>query len=156
MNEQQISNGNESKTAYVYDYIKAAGPCKAIRIKKAIWTDPSKGNIYSILAKLVKDGAIKKTGLLYHTPEDSAEGMIGAKHKYRRKIKVKKKATSVTKSIPTSSTYNAKTLPAVSEKQRLIDTLQYEIEYVDDGIESLMITKSYLIRRLEQVQANAR
>lgn len=161
MNQVTISsfdNSNNAKSAQVYAYIKAAGPSKAVRIKKAIWADPKKGNIYSVLSGLVKNGTIKKTGLLYHAPEDSVEGMTGAKHKYRRKIKVK--AKTKVRSIPTSNTYvkptTFKITTEVSEKQRLIDTLEYEIKYVDDGIESLMITKSYLIRRLEQVKANAR
>ena len=156
MNEQQI--GTKTLNQQVIEYISLLGPAKAVDIKKGVWKDPNKGNIYTTLKTLVNSGSIKRTGLLYHAIDDDVTGMVGSKHRYRRKIKVK--AKTKVRSIPTSNTYvKPKTFTItseVSEKQRLIDTLKYEIKYVDDGIESLMITKSYLIRRLEQVQANAR
>lgn len=108
----------------VLAYLKRIPFSSAVGVQKGI--HKTKGNIYNTLNQLVKKGHVVKKGKVYSLSESYD------------------KATRIIKSInkPTPQ-------PAPNP---LIAVYSREIRYIESGIDSLMITKNYLQRRIEQLQ----
>lgn len=108
----------------VLEYLKRMPFCSAVAIQRGI--KMKKGNVYTLLNRLVEKGDINKKGKYYSLSESYD------------------KATRIIKSInkPTPQ-------PAPNP---LIAVYSREIRYIESGIDSLMITKNYLQRRIEQLQ----
>ena len=85
-----------------------------------------KGNIYSVLSRLVEKGNVVKQGKFYRLSES-----------YDRATKI---INTIKKVAP----------PPASNP--LISVYSREIRFIEDGIDSLMITKNYLQRRIEQLE----
>lgn len=109
-------------------FLKQEGRAGAAEIQKGIGM--KRGNIYQVMKLLVQKG------LVTHLP--------GTK-KYAL----------------TSETVEAKPMPLYAEHRQptpppapnpLISIYAREIQFVEDGIDSLMITKNYLQRRVEQLK----
>lgn len=85
-----------------------------------------RGNIYTLLARMVAAGHISKSDKLYD---------ISSEHEMK----------------------NSGLLPLRMESNKkheaLITTFIKEIDFVNDGIRNLEMTRSYLLRRVEQLRA---
>lgn len=104
----------------VLKYLERMPWAKPINIKNGIGME--KGNIYSLLDKMVK------TGLLHRNEK------------------------SKTYSLTSTSRLRVTPTPVIFTPNPLIATLEEEIQFIEDGINSLMITKSYIKRRIEQLR----
>lgn len=104
----------------VLKYLERMPWAKPVDIKNGIGME--RGNIYSLLHKMVNKGLL---------------------HRNERSKTYSLTSTSRPRAIPT---------PVVLTPNPLIDTLKEEIQFIEDGINSLMITKSYIKRRIEQLQ----
>lgn len=99
--------------------------CNAATIERGIGM--KNGNIYTVLQRLVQKNLVVKEGKAYRI-NDSAR-----------------------KAVEVSAQPRATHTP-VFNPNPLISIYAKEIQYVEDGIDSLMITKSYLQRRIEQLK----
>ena len=118
---------NARATNEILEYLKRMPFAKASAIQKGIKTKVS--NIYGLLQVLVDRGAITKKGLYYSLSNNGAN------------------VTNITKTA-ISKPYT----PPPPAPNPLITVYSREIKFVEDGIDSLMITKSYLLRRVEQLK----
>lgn len=108
----------------VLEYLKRMPFCSAVAIQRGI--KMKKGNVYTLLNRLVEKGDIDKKGKYYSLSES-----------YDRATKV---INTIKKVVP----------PPASNP--LISVYSREIKFIEDGIDSLMITKNYLQRRIEQLE----
>lgn len=108
----------------VLEYLKRMPFCSAVAIQRGI--NMRKGNIYSVLSRLVEKGDIVKRGKFYRLSESYD------------------KATKVINTI--------KKVAPPPASNPLISVYSREIKFIEDGIDSLMITKNYLQRRIEQLE----
>lgn len=123
----------------IVDYVTANPKCNGAEIQKAV-TGSAIGNIYPTLGALVKKGVLIKLR--------NKRYMIN--HAYT--LKREAKGTNLER-IKREIEAMEKSFPVESPLERI---LQAEIKYIEDGIDSLMVTKSYLLRRIEQVRADAK
>ena len=123
----------------IVDYVTANPKCNGAEIQKAV-TGSVIGNIYPTLNALVKKGVLIKLR--------NKRYMIN--HAYT--LKHEAKGTNLER-IKREIEMMEKSFPVESPLERI---LQAEIKYIEDGIDSLMVTKSYLLRRIEQVRADAK
>ena len=109
----------------VLEYLKRMPFCSAVAIQRGI--KMKKGNVYTLLNRLVEKGDIVKKGKFYSLSESYD------------------KATKVINTIK-------KVAPPPPAPSPLIGVYSREIKFIEDGIDSLMITKNYLQRRIEQLE----
>jgi hypothetical protein len=113
----------------------------AVGIQRSIGM--KRGNIYQILSRLINDGFVRKvegtkkyelvnTEFTVDTTDVKVAPAVVQKLQQGRAIERQPKLT-----------------PTVNP---LIPVYQREIQFVEDGIDSLMITKNYLERRVEQLK----
>lgn len=120
----------------VYEYLKANPKKTGMEIQVGLGMSKF-ANIYPTLGQMVKKGVLTKlrNKKYYLTPMSARVAKVYEEHKNAKAlIKTYKQA----------------------EPTPLERILQYEIESIEAGIDSLMITKSYLLRRIEQVRADAK
>lgn len=91
-------------------------------------------NTYQIVANLVKKGLVSKVN--------------GVVILNKSKLPI---------AVDETDKVNAKDLQATLQKpeSEIINTLRGEVENIQDGIRSLMITRTYLLRRIEEEKRNA-
>lgn len=124
--------GLTTKQRAVMKYLLRAGKDSAINIKRNL--DFKHGNIYQVLKNLeTKKIVIKLPGTKLYAI---------SKHNVRAN-------TEPVHTEPVKNVAKPKLTPTVNP---LIPVYQREIQFVEDGIDSLMITKNYLQRRVEQLK----
>lgn len=135
----------------IYEFVKKNPNSTASIIAKALNIDIRRQNIYSMLKPMVKRMQLFKTrnkkyiaAPQFHIP------------KANRGVKPSKPVAQVLKNMDKV----ARRMPLYSENDRQPSALekifQAEIEYIDAGIESLQITRSYVQRRIEQIRADGK
>jgi predicted transcriptional regulator len=97
------------------------------------------GNIYGHMKLLLDRGAVVREGMGYSLSESGAKAMSIAK--------IKKPEVA-----PQSTRFPLRHETKSFSPSPLINIIQREIQYIEDGIDSLMITKNYLQRRIEQLK----
>lgn len=125
----------ERKTSILNHLARMPFGLKAADIQKGIGM--KRGNIYNILERMEKAGQIKKN-------PDSKKYLID--ENTRRAVMIANASVSKPRLKEQNEVPTFKPNP-------LIVTIQKEIAFIDDGIDSLRITKSYLFRRIEQLKA---
>lgn len=121
----------------VCEYLKANPKQTGMEIQLGLGMSKT-ANIYPTLGQMVKKGVLTKlrNKKYYLTPLSARVAKANEEYKKDAKRLI--------------GTYNQ------AEPTPLERILQYEIESIEAGIDSLMITKSYLQRRIEQVRADAK
>ena len=120
-------------------YLARTPFASAASIQKGIGL--TKGNIYQTMAQLVQKGdVIRKEGSKLYQISDSAKEAI--KVTTAKRIRVSEPDTQ------RAPLYQA----PPPEPNPLANIYLREIEFIQDGIDSLMITKNYLERRIEQLK----
>ena len=117
---------------------------------------PGRGNVYSVLKALIKKGFVQREGFFYRiappkrtlTEHDfelvKKVAMMDRTPKTKTKLERLKKVYEDAKELTRSY--------GESKQTPLISIIKNEIKYIESGIDSLMITKSYLERRIEQLE----
>jgi hypothetical protein len=144
----------------ILEYLNTHGKARAIELKKAINPQGRNLVIYDALRSLVKRKLVVKHNLFYYPANNRGRvdlKKVAAASKDAPKAVKKTKKPKVKEADNRMPLFNERKQTAVTytPQHRLIDILQKELKYIDDGIDSLRITRSYLLRRLEQVQADA-
>lgn len=118
------------KKKMIESFLQQHGPHGAADIQRAT---KIKGNIYTILSSMVKDGSVKKRGKSYSV---------------KSKIPL-----AVDKS---DSLNGEKVSSAIHKAQQPADPrikfLELEIARLDSGIEQLMISRNYLRLRIKEIE----
>ena len=114
----------------IIKYLNKVGTAPAAEIAREVGIG---SNIYTILSKMCEDGEITRNGKYYEGPilNETPDDFI-------------KPRESITVDI--EDIYNA----------THIDIIKEEIEFVEEGIKVLETTKNYLLRRLDQLQNDAK
>lgn len=129
VSKRRTSTSNR-KTAILNYLARMPFASAASQIQKGIGM--TRGNIYNILAKMEKRGEVKK---------DPVSKKYFISDGTRQALNMVKPGMKIAE-------------PALTFKPNpLIETIQKEISFIDDGIDSLRITKSYLFRRIEQLKS---
>ena len=124
---------NIRKNAILHYLARMPFPSAASQIQKGIGM--TRGNIYNILAKMEEKGDIKKDpASKKYLISDSARQSLKTLDMLKPRMRMTESASGF-------------------KPNPLIETIQKEISFIDDGIDSLRITKSYLFRRIEQLKA---
>ncbi len=140
----------------ILEYLNTHGKAKAIDIKKDLKIDAYATLIYDVLRGLINRKLIVKHKFFYYPATSRGRVDLKKVTGAKGKIKLKKKATPEVADNRMPLLNERKQTPvAYTPQHRLVTILQKELKYIDDGIDSLRITRSYLLRRLEQVQADA-
>ena len=111
-------------------------------------------NVYQIISDLKKKDVVfvdsEKCVKLTRVPIPESYGVSIPERPLPPKIRLRMAADETTK-------VSAKQLGAALPKpeSQIITTLRGEIENIQDGIRSLMITRTYLLRRIEEEKRNA-
>jgi hypothetical protein len=134
----------------IYEFVKKNPNSNASVIAKALNIDARKQNIYSMLKPMVKRMQLFKT---------RNKKYVAAPHFHipnYKTVKPRKPVAQVLKNMDKA----ASRMPLYSESNHQPSALekifQAEIEYIDSGIESLQITRSYIQRRIEQIRADGK
>jgi hypothetical protein len=122
MRNSQSKDFNKIKT-----FLAKNGQATAAEIQKETKV---KGNIYTKLETMVKKNLLTKSGKLYDVT-------------FEKRLPL---AADKTDSLDGEKVSN------LIHKSKQIAVLRDEIDYIEDGIDSLTITKNYLERRLEQLE----
>ena len=139
----------------IIEYVKNNPKANGTEIMLAIGKRPESSNVYQTLKRMVQRGRLFKTRnkryvVTPNMPNVQYELPVSQKYKHTAKVKRPigrpRKYPQIQNPIQSQS-------PA-KEPSPLERIFLAEIEYVDAGIESLQITKSYLERRVEQIRAN--
>lgn len=129
VSKRRTSTSNR-KTAILNYLARMPFASAASQVQKGIGM--TRGNIYNILAKMEKRGEVKK---------DPVSKKYFISDGTRQALNMVKPGMKIAE-------------PALTFKPNpLIETIQKEISFIDDGIDSLRITKSYLFRRIEQLKS---
>lgn len=104
-------------------------------------------NVYQMMSGLIKSGEVIK-----QDKKVLLRDSLNPKYSKEHKIAHYKYLAGATKSQPKSTEVSAEPMKAVLPKpeSEIIKTLRGEVENIQDGIRSLMITRSYLLRRIEE------
>lgn len=136
----------------IYEFVKKNPNSNASTIAKALNIDIRRQNIYSMLKPMVKRLQLFKT----RNKKYVAAPQFNLPYKTNRGVKPSKPVAQVLKNMDKV----ARRMPLYSESDRQPSALekifQAEIEYIDAGIESLQITRSYVQRRIEQIRADGK
>ena len=117
----------------IESFLQQHGPHGAADIQRAT---KIKGNIYTILSSMVKDGSVKKRGKSYSVKSkiplavDKSDSLNGEK---------------------ISSTIHQEQQPQQPSDPR-IKFLELEIARLDSGIQQLMISRNYLKLRIKEIE----
>lgn len=131
VSKRRTSTSNR-KTAILNYLARMPFTSAASQIQKGIGM--TRGNIYNILAKMEKRGEVKKD------PVSKKYFISDGTRQALKTLDVAKPGMKIAE-------------PALTFKPNpLIETIEKEISFIDDGIDSLRITKSYLFRRIEQLK----
>lgn len=139
----------------IYNFVKANPRKNASEIARALNIDIRKQNIYSMLKPMVKRLQLFKTKNKTYV---AAPNFNVPKHNNVNKPseQVKVSVARVLKNMDKL----ASRVPLHSETDHQPSALekifQAEIDYIESGIESLEITKSYIQRRIEQIRASGK
>lgn len=128
--------GLTTKQRAVMKYLLRTGKDSAINIKRNLGF--KHGNIYQLLKNLETKGVVTKV-------PDTKQYVLA------------KKGTTPADEAPVQTESAPKNIVKPKMKpfvpgNPLIPVYQREIQFVEDGIDSLMITKNYLQRRVEQLK----
>lgn len=130
--KRRTSTSNR-KTAILNYLARMPFASAASKIQKGIGM--TRGNIYNILAKMEKRGEVKKD------PVSKKYFISDGTRQALKTLDVAKPGMKIAE-------------PELTFKPNpLIETIEKEISFIDDGIDSLRITKSYLFRRIEQLKS---
>lgn len=124
------TNTSSRKNAILNYLARTPFASAASQIQKGIGM--TRGNIYNILAKMETRGEVKK---------DPVSKKYSISDGTRQALSMVKPGMKIDESALTF------------KPNPLIETIQKEISFIDDGIDSLRITKSYLFRRIEQLKS---
>ena len=137
--------------ASIYNFVKANPRKNASEIARALNIDIRKQNIYSMLKPMVKRLQLFKTKNKTYVAAPNFNVP-----KYNNTNKPPESVARVLKNMDKL----ASRMPLYSETDHQPSALekifQAEIDYIESGIESLEITKSYIQRRIEQIRANGK
>jgi len=141
--------------ASIYNFVKANPRKNASEIARALNIDIRKQNIYSMLKPMVKRLQLFKTkNKTYVAAPNFNVPKYNNVNKPSEQVKV-----SVARVLKNMDEL-ASRMPLYSETDHQPSALekifQAEIDYIESGIESLEITKSYIQRRIEQIRANGK
>lgn len=142
----------------IINFVKENPKANGTDIMRGLNMKPKSANLYQTLKRMVAKGELFVTLNKKYivAPADKAKGYeLPVSDKYKLLKKPKKKIGRPRK-YPLPETQR---LPLASEtKSRTPSPLERiflaEIDYLDAGVESLKITRSYLERRIEQIRAN--
>lgn len=104
-----------------------------------------KGNIYTTLARLVKNGELKKIGVGYEV-NDKAATKTKVSPWREKKFKVGKRVFTYQKNVDIDTRVDT------NPYRSLIATYTKEIAHIQSGIDQLVIAKNYLERRVEEME----
>lgn len=146
--------------ASIYNFVKANPRKNASEIARALNIDIRKQNIYSMLKPMVKRLQLFRTkNKTYVAAPNFNVPKYNNVNKPSEQVKVS--VAQVLKNMDElRGCYKAGHMPLHSKTDHQPSALekifQAEIDYIESGIESLEITKSYIQRRIEQIRANGK
>ena len=137
----------------IIEYVKNNPKANGTEIMLAIGKRPESSNLYQTLKRMVQKGKLFKTRnkryvVTPEKPDVEFKPPVSEKYKLKKPIGRPRKYPQIQNPIQSQNPTNE---PSPLERIFLA-----EIEYVNAGIESLQITKSYLERRVEQIRANGK
>lgn len=141
----------------IIEYVAKNPKSTGVEIMQSLKMRPKSASLYQVLKRMVRDGKLfrtanKKYVIAPNLPNIQYELPVSEKYKY---IPKPKRPIGRPRKYPLPSELATPQNP-INEPSPLEKIFLAEIDFVDSGIDSLMITKSYLQRRVEQLRADAK